>query len=61
MKLMTHLHLVHAKITNAILPLPQYAFMVWCLVKAQGLYLCLEEIGCEIVALVIAVMNLQVL
>jgi hypothetical protein len=23
----------------AIPPLPQYAFMAWCLVKAQGLYL----------------------
>jgi hypothetical protein len=25
--------------TGAIPPLPQYAFMTWCLVKAQGLYL----------------------
>jgi len=34
-KLTTHLHLL-----GAIPPLPQYAFMAWCSVKAQGqLYL----------------------
>jgi len=33
---------------GAIPPLPQYAFMVWCSVKAQGqlnLYLCRERWG----------------
>jgi hypothetical protein len=36
--------------SGAIPPLPQYAFMAWCSVKAQGLYLTLilqpyKEIG----------------
>jgi hypothetical protein len=38
-KLTTHLNLVPRSRTNgAIPPLPHYAFMAWCLVKAQGLY-----------------------
>jgi hypothetical protein len=44
-KLTTHLHLVpRSKKNGAIPPLPQYAFMAWCLVKkAQGqLYLYLS-------------------
>jgi len=44
MKLTTHLHLVQrSRIGGAIPPLPQYAFMVWCSVKAQGLYLYLSK------------------
>jgi hypothetical protein len=36
-KLTTHLHLVpRSRMRGAIPPLPQSAFMVWCLVKAQG-------------------------
>jgi hypothetical protein len=40
-KLTTHLHLVpKSRMRGAIPQLPQYAFMAWCLVKAQGqLYL----------------------
>jgi hypothetical protein len=40
-KLTTHLHLVaRSRILGAIPPFPQYAFMAWCSVKAQGqLYL----------------------
>jgi hypothetical protein len=40
-KLTTHLHLVlRSRMRGAIPPLPQYAFMEWCSVKAQGqLYL----------------------
>jgi hypothetical protein len=35
--LTTHLHLVpRSRMRGALLPLPQYAFMAWCLVKAQG-------------------------
>jgi len=35
---------------GAIPPLPQYAFVAWCLVKAQGqIYLYLKEIGWEVV------------
>jgi hypothetical protein len=34
--------------SGAVPLLPQYAFMVWCSVKAQGqLYLYRREIGCE--------------
>jgi len=37
MKLTTHLHLVlRSRMYGAISPLPQYSYMVWCLVKAQG-------------------------
>jgi hypothetical protein len=41
MKLTSHLHLVlRWRMHGAVPPLPQYVFMVWCLVKAQGqLYL----------------------
>jgi hypothetical protein len=50
-KLTTHLHLVRRSRTRgAILPLPQYAFVAWCSVKAQGqLYLHLTSVllGCE--------------
>jgi hypothetical protein len=35
-KLTTHLHLVPKSMSGAIHPLPQYTFMEWCLVKAQG-------------------------
>jgi len=36
-KLTTHLHLVpRLKMRGAIHALPQYSFMTWCLVKAQG-------------------------
>jgi len=40
-ELTTHLHLVRrSRMRGAIPPLPQYAFMAWSLVKAQGqLYL----------------------
>jgi hypothetical protein len=40
-KLTTHLHLVpRSRMRGAIPPFPQYAFMAWCSVKAQGkLYL----------------------
>jgi hypothetical protein len=43
-KLTTHLHLVpRSRISGDIPPLPHYAFMAWCSVKAQGqLYLYLE-------------------
>jgi hypothetical protein len=41
-KLTTRLHLVpRSRMHGAILPLLLYAFMVWCPVKAQGLYLLL--------------------
>jgi hypothetical protein len=42
-KLTTHLNLVlRSRMYGAIPPLPQYAFMAWCPVKAQGnLYFCL--------------------
>jgi hypothetical protein len=36
---------------GAILPLPQYAFMAWCSVKAQGqlyLYLCLSIVFIDV-------------
>jgi hypothetical protein len=36
--------------SGAIHPLPQYAFMAWCLVKTQGqlyLYIYLRKAGCE--------------
>jgi len=37
-KLTTHLHLVPgSRKSGAIPPLPQYVFMAWCSVKAQGL------------------------
>jgi hypothetical protein len=37
MKLTIHLHLVpRSRMLGAIPPLPQYAFMAWCPVKAQG-------------------------
>jgi hypothetical protein len=41
LKLTTHLHLVpKSRMRRAIPPLPQYAFMAWCPVEAQGqLYL----------------------
>jgi hypothetical protein len=44
MKLTTHLHLApRSRICGAIPPLPQYAFIAWCSVKAQGrLYLYLS-------------------
>jgi hypothetical protein len=36
-KLTTHLHLVlRSRMRGAIHPLPPYAFMAWCSVKAQG-------------------------
>jgi hypothetical protein len=36
-KLTTHLHLVsRLKMRGAILPLPQYVFMAWCLVKERN-------------------------
>jgi hypothetical protein len=42
-KLTTHFHLVpRSRICGTIPPLPQYAFIAWCLVKAQGLYLYLS-------------------
>jgi hypothetical protein len=34
-KLTTHLHLVSRWMNGAIPPLPHYAFMAWCSVKAQ--------------------------
>jgi len=47
MKLTTHLHLVQRlKMCGAIPPFPQYTFMVWCSVKAQGqLYLHLSHLA----------------
>jgi hypothetical protein len=43
-KLTTHLHLVpRSRMLGAMPPLPQYAFMAWRSIKAQGqiyLYLC---------------------
>jgi len=37
MMLTTHLHLVpQLRMNGVIHPLPQYAFMAWSLVKAQG-------------------------
>jgi hypothetical protein len=39
-KLTTHLHLFpRSRTRGTIPPFSQYAFMAWCLVKAQGLYL----------------------
>jgi len=36
-KLTTHLHLVaRSRMHGTIPPLPQYAFVAWCPVKAQG-------------------------
>jgi hypothetical protein len=36
--------------SGAIHPLPQYAFMAWCLVKAQGqLYLYLLPYQCKLI------------
>jgi hypothetical protein len=35
MKLTTYLHLVLKSVCGAIPPLPQYVFMVWCLVKQR--------------------------
>jgi len=35
--LTSHLHLVpRSRMRGAILPLPQYVFMAWCLVKSTG-------------------------
>jgi hypothetical protein len=46
-KLTTHLHVVlRSRISRAIPPLPQYIFMVWCSVKAQGqFYLTLPKVA----------------
>jgi hypothetical protein len=34
-----HLHLVpRSRMRGGVPPLPQYAFMAWCLVEAQGLF-----------------------
>jgi len=42
-KLTTHLHLVPTSMNAwSYTPLPQYAFMVCCSVKAQGLYFTLS-------------------
>jgi len=39
-KLTTHLHPVpRSRMRGAIHPLPQYVFMTWCSVKAEGLHL----------------------
>jgi len=51
-KLTTHFHpLPRSRMRGAILPLPQYIFMLWCSVKkAQGqlyLYLCLITLTLE--------------
>jgi hypothetical protein len=46
-KLTTHLHLVlRSRMREAIPPLPQYAFMAMCSVKAQGqLYLYIHQVN----------------
>jgi hypothetical protein len=39
-KLTTHFHLgPRSRMCGAIPPLPQYVFMAWCSLNAQGLYL----------------------
>jgi hypothetical protein len=39
-KLTTDVHLVsRSRMRGAILPLPQYAFMAWCSVEAQGTFI----------------------
>jgi len=38
-KLTAHLHLVQRSMSGPIHQLPQYAFIVWCLVKEQGITL----------------------
>jgi hypothetical protein len=45
----THLHLVpRSRMSGATPPLPQYAFIAWCSVKAQRrLHLYLRKTGCD--------------
>jgi hypothetical protein len=41
--------------SGAVLPLPQYAAMVWCSVKAQGkLYLCIITIIIIIIIIILS-------
>jgi hypothetical protein len=64
-KLTTHLHLVpRSKNEWNYTSAPQYAFMVWCLVKVQGqiyiyLYLCLQGVF-EILTCKIVLLNLVI-
>jgi hypothetical protein len=55
-KMITHLHFVPMlEMRGAISPLPQYTFMAWCSVKAQGqfyLYLIREQTDITIPSLV---------